>query len=341
MRYQRKSATPRARARRARLVLGLMLALLAGGGAHSRVVVDEHVIGRSDKYLVVVPRPGDDYAALALRYLRDPARAWQIEDANDSAPLQALDTVVVPLGAPEPGGFYGDSYQTVPILAYHKFGDTPSPMTVTREMFLAQMQYLAEHDYRVVRLRDLPDFLAGRKALPQRAVIITFDDGHQSIYRVAFPVLKRFGFPATLFIYTDYIENGGLKWDQLGEMIDSGLFELQPHSKTHANLAVRWDDESDKRYAERLDQETRLSGQKLREHLVDPLYAFAYPYGDANDQVIDVLRGEGYALGLTVMRGANATFAPPFLLRRNMIFGTRGMAQFREALIVRQQLDAQ
>ena len=72
-------------------------------------------------------------------------------------------------------------------------------LIVPRETFAAQMEYLARNRYNVIRLADLPDFLAGKRALPPRAVVITFDDGHVSTYQSAYPVLKQYGFPATFF----------------------------------------------------------------------------------------------------------------------------------------------
>jgi peptidoglycan/xylan/chitin deacetylase (PgdA/CDA1 family) len=68
---------------------------------------------------------------------------------------------------------------------------------------------------------------------------VTIDDGHRSIYRIAFPLLKEFGYPATLFVYSDYIDHGGLRWQELDEMVESGLITVQSHSKTHDNLTRR------------------------------------------------------------------------------------------------------
>ncbi len=298
----------------------------------------ERILGRSDRYLVVKPAAADDYRALAARHLGDSARYWWIEDANQGRPPATLPGVVIPLQEPSPGGFREGGFQTVPVLAYHKLGDVPAPMTVTAVAFEAQMRYLRDHGYRVVSLADFSRFIEGRAGLPARAVVITFDDGHQSIYRIAYPILKRYGYPATLFMYSDYIENGGLTWAQLKEMAVGGIFTIQPHSRTHGNLAVRWEEESGTDYARRVADETRTPGEKLAANLGNTMFAFAYPYGDANDTVIAELEKQGYAMGLTVMPGSNAAFAPPFLLRRSMIFGDRDMDAFRDALGVWQDI---
>ena len=78
-------------------------------------------------------------------------------------------------------------------------------MMVSAPQFEAQLDWLARNNYQVLRLADVAGFLAGKKALPQRSVVITIDDGYETVYRHAFPLLKKYGFPATLFVYTDFI----------------------------------------------------------------------------------------------------------------------------------------
>ena len=96
-------------------------------------------------------------------------------------------------------------------------------MVMPRETFAAQMEYLARNQYNVIRLADLPDFLSGKRALPPRAVVITFDDGHVSTYQHAYPVLRQYGFPATFFLYTDFLGAGeGLNWTHIHDMAKSG-----------------------------------------------------------------------------------------------------------------------
>ena len=71
-------------------------------------------------------------------------------------------------------------------------------------------------------------------------MVITIDDGYRSTYEVAFPVLKRHSFPATVFLYSDFVGAGdALTWAQMKEMTQSGLIDIQPHSKSHANLTLK------------------------------------------------------------------------------------------------------
>ena len=90
---------------------------------------------------------------------------------------------------------------------------------MTTAVFSEQMRYLKENHYHVISMADLADFLAYRRALPAKAVVINLDDGYRSSYEIAYPILKAYGFTATLFIYTDFIgaSANSLTWDQLQE----------------------------------------------------------------------------------------------------------------------------
>jgi peptidoglycan/xylan/chitin deacetylase (PgdA/CDA1 family) len=304
------------------------------------------VLGRSDKLLVYQPAAGDSLAAIATRFLARADRAWQIADANmrpGAAPANAgvwypspEVPLIVPLGGAalrSPLGVDAGGYQTVPILCYHRLGNGPSKMMVSPSNFEAQMAWLARHHYRVIRLSDLASFLAGRETLPQRAVVISFDDGYESVYRHAFPLLKKYGFAATLFMYSDFVGAGeGLSWAQLQEMATSGLVDIQAHSKTHRNLVERAANESEAAYRQNLETELRAPRQVLERKLA-PLGVrvryFAYPFGDANEWVLEGMRRNDYELGATVNPGGNAFFAHPLMLRRTMIFGDHSLEDFK------------
>ncbi len=298
-----------------------------GGWGASRV------LARDDEY-VVLQVGRDDARSLAQRYLGDGGRYWVIEDANAPRRVAPGQQVVIPLKEHNPTGIDPRGYQTVPILCYHRFGNHGDRLEVSAEQFREQLNYLKEHDYRVIPLADLLGFLQGGQRLPKRAVVLTIDDGHRSIYQTAYPLLKAFGFPATLFVYSDYIDNGGLHWAELEEMVQSGLISVHPHSKTHDNLTVRRQGESAARYQRRLRSEINEPTALMRRHLKRKVKFYAYPYGDANAQVIEELQVNGLQLGLTVLPHANPAFTYPYLLRRTMIFGNRDISAFKAALEV-------
>jgi peptidoglycan/xylan/chitin deacetylase (PgdA/CDA1 family) len=184
----------------------------------------------------------------------------------------------------------------------------------------------------------LPGFLAGREPLPQRSVVITIDDGYESVHRHALPLLRKYGVPATLFVYTDFVGAGdAMSWSQLKELARSGLVDIQAHSKTHRNLIQRAPTETDTEHRRAIDGELRLSRATLERWLAPDgvqVRHFAYPYGDADDLVLESMRRNGFELGVTVHPGGNAFYADPLLLRRTMIFGDHDLDAFKARLQV-------
>ena len=200
---------------------------------------------KSDDYVIVIAKPGDTLQSLAQQFLGDPSQYWIIADFNDLRAVVPGQEVVIPLKTKNSIGVYANGYQMVPILSYHRFGSRKSKLVVTPEAFDAQMAYLKAHDYRVIPLTDLIAFIQGRKPIPHRALVITIDDGHKSAYTIAYPLLRKYGFPATLFVYTDFIgSHEGLSWQEMQEMVASNLIDIQPHSKTHTNLGLQKPTES-------------------------------------------------------------------------------------------------
>jgi peptidoglycan/xylan/chitin deacetylase (PgdA/CDA1 family) len=147
-------------------------------------------------------------------------------------------------------------------------------------------------------------------------------------------VLRKHGFPATVFLYTDFVgAPDALTWPQMREMAASGLVDIQPHSKTHANLTLRLPDETEARYRERMRREVDAPGELIRAQLGIAPHVFAFPYGDVNEAVMSELRERGIKLGLTVTPGGNAFYAPAYMLRRTMVFGSDDLEAFRAKLV--------
>jgi peptidoglycan/xylan/chitin deacetylase (PgdA/CDA1 family) len=246
----------------------------------------------------------------------------------------AGEAVAIPLKPGSPLGVGTSGARAVTILCYHRFGPRANNLTVTPAAFEAQMAYLANNGYTVIALERLPAFLEGREPLPSKAVVVTIDDGYRSTFEIAFPILKKHRFPATVFLYSDFVGvPDALNWAQMREMTASGLFAIQPHSKTHANLTVRLAGETDARYLERARREIDAPVDAIRAQLGASSLAYAFPYGDVNETMVTALRARGVKLGVTVTSGGNAFYAPPFMLRRTMIFGGDDLEAFRAKLV--------
>ncbi|HVE50654.1 MAG TPA: polysaccharide deacetylase family protein [Casimicrobiaceae bacterium] len=294
---------------------------------------DEPVLARDREFAVVSVQPGEDFARLAERWLGDRSLRNRIAEFNGIDEARAGQVIAIPLKSPNAFGVTANAVQAVTILCYHRFGSRAGPLTVTPASFEAQMNYLARNGYHVIPIARLASFLEGRESLPQKSVVVTIDDGYRSMFEIAYPVLRRHRFPATVFLYTDFVgAPDALTWPQMKEMVASGLIEVQPHSKTHANLTLRLHDESEARYRDRARREVDFPSELIRSQLGTPVHAFAFPYGDVNDTVMNELRAKGIKLGVTVTPGGNPFYAPPFMLRRTMIFGGDDLDAFRAKL---------
>ncbi|MDQ6620450.1 MAG: polysaccharide deacetylase family protein [Pseudomonadota bacterium] len=291
------------------------------------------LIARDDEFAIVAVGEGDDLQALAHHYLGSADLAWRIAELNDIERVQRGQTVVIPLRERNAVGVHANGYQTVPILCYHRFGPKATKLTVTKAAFEAQMEYLARNGYHVVPLAQLRRFLQAKEPLPRKTVAISIDDGYRSAFEVAYPVLRKHGFPATVFLYSDFVgAPDALTWPQMKEMIASGLVEVQPHSKSHSKLTQKQPDESDARYRERIRREVETPVNLIRDRLDLSSATFAYPYGDVNETVVSELERSGVPVGVTVTPGGNGFFAHPYMLRRSMIFGNEDLAAFKAKL---------
>ncbi len=301
------------------------------------------VAGRSERLLVYLPESGDTLAAIAERFLGHAHQAWRVADANGSTwQVTPGAPLIVPLVAANPMGLNGDSVQTVPILCYHRFGAGQSKMIVAPAQFEAQLEWLARNHYRVLRLGELQGFFAAREALPQRSVVITIDDGYESVYRHAYPALKKYGFSATLFVYSDFVgSRDGLSWPQLQEMAASGVIDVQAHSKSHRNLVERSVGENDTSWRHSIEVEVRQPRVVLERGLASVgirVRHYAYPFGDANEAVLEALQRNDFELGVTVNPGGNPFYAHPLMLRRTMIFGDHTLDDFKARVQTRRAL---
>ncbi len=300
------------------------------------VVIDEPgpVIARSDEFVIVTAQAGDTLEGLAKRYLDDAGKAWWIAQFNNLTSVRTGQIVVVPLRQRNPLGVVATGYQAVPILCYHRFGPRATKLNVTPQSFEQQMEFLARNGYTVITFERLQRFLAGKEALPAKSVVITIDDGYRSTFEIAYPILKKYGFPATVFLYTDFVgASDAMTWAQMKDMTSSKLVTIQPHSKSHANLTVRLSGETDARYRERIRREVLAPLGVIKERLGEPTFTYAYPYGDVNEYVVDLLVKDGIAQGVTVTPGGNPFYAYPYMLRRSMIFGNEDLDAFKSKLV--------
>ena len=222
------------------------------------------------------------------------------------------------------------------VLCYHRFEDNPKDGLATKPAdFEAQMQALKDNGITVISMEDFLAWRRGEKAIPEKAAIISIDDGYLSGYKVAWPILKKFGYPFTLFLYTDYIKGGpksggqSISWDQLAEMRDAGV-DIEGHTVSHSSLNAR-KGKTDEQYLAWLKSEIVGSKEMLEKNLGIQVKAFAYPYGLHNQTVRDVVKQAGYEAAFTVWGRRIGYGADPMVIGRYAIESTKPKV-FEEAV---------
>ena len=288
------------------------------------------------RFIAVNPQPGDTLKSLAALYLKDPGKDWVIAEFNNVKAVEPFQPLVIPKEPFKIGGLTPTRYQTVPILTYHHvIRDGPvNKMTVSSSSFEEQMRFLAENGYRTISMKELDDFLNFRGDLPEKPVLITFDDGWVSTYNLAFPILKKYNLKATLFLYSDLADEDKsvtLNWDQVRELHNGGM-EIECHTKSHRSLAPG-KKEGFEAYFKAVEKELLFNRKRIKEELGKECKYLGYPYGITNHFVIAVARQNGYSLGFTVKRGVNPFFMNNFRLFRSMVFGEYDLEKFKKELI--------
>jgi peptidoglycan/xylan/chitin deacetylase (PgdA/CDA1 family) len=260
-------------------------------------------------------------AELAERFLGDNKKSWLIEESNPELDFSSGETVVIPLNNINKAGLRIDGFQTIPILTYHRFAeDCNSLLCLRSSTFENQMRYLKENGFHVISPDELLAFLENKQRLPKKSVMITMDDGYRSVYEVAYPILKKYEFTATLFIYTNFVgvSKMAITWDQLKEMKADG-FSIGSHTIYHSDLTIPKDGETEADWMTRIHKELYGSKKIIDKKLRQDTYLLAYPYGKYDQRSINIAKEAGYKIAMSVQRGGNAFFANPFFLQRDQI----------------------
>ncbi len=283
----------------------------------------------SKEYILYQLQAKDTATSLARIIYGDPRKAWRIEEANPKVKFKPGRYVVIPLKGHNKGGISKHGFQQVPILCYHRFDNNcDSPLCVADDLFERQMKYLRNNGYRTITPEEMLAFLEHRQPLPKKAVMITIDDGYRSAYTVAYPILKKYEFTATLMIYTNYVgvSKKAITWKQLRELKANG-FTIGSHTVMHSDLSKQSRRESEKDYLQRLRQELVNSKKIIDKKLNQDTTVFAYPFGRTNETAMAMARKAGYKLAVTVTPGGNPFFTHPRILRRDQVIH-RDMATF-------------
>jgi peptidoglycan/xylan/chitin deacetylase (PgdA/CDA1 family) len=222
------------------------------------------------------------------------------------------------------------------ILAYHEVDPVPERgWAVSSEDFAEQMRYLAAAGYNVLPIADLVDYIAGRReSLLPNAVVITVDDGWLCASTEIEPLLKRFGFPWSLYVYPKIVGQGShaLTWSKITALQKAGV-DIEGHTMSHAHLMHKSHPElDDEQYDAFLRAELDESKRVIESHTGQPVRFLAYPYGDYDDAVVAAAKRAGYEAGLLSWFGPNNRSTDPLKLRRFAMVSDTSLEQLRTAL---------
>ncbi len=209
----------------------------------------------------------------------------------DLAPTASPTAKITPTPTEQPpSGFC----LNVPVLMYHHVEpyeiarkEGHAQLTVDAGTFDSQMKYLAEKGYNTISAEELVRALIAHTPLPPKTIVITLDDGYSDNYTYAFASAKKYNTRINLMIPTGLLGNSGyMTWDNLKEMVNSGLAYAYDHTWSHYSIA--------KGSYQKVEQEIVLAKQQLEQQLGKPVVIFTYPYGPSSQMAIEILKKNGF-----------------------------------------------
>ena len=228
--------------------------------------------------------------------------------------------------APTPSLDIPDDGVRVSVLGYHDFSETEreTAMRIRTSKFRKQMEVIKKMDIPVISMADFIAWKDGGKSIPDKAIVITLDDGWKSVYTDAYPVLKEFGFPFTIYLYKDYVDGGGkaLTTAMIKEMMANGA-TIGSHSTTHPfpQTVKKYRKMGGEAYSKFLDKEMAESKRFLDEKFKISADTFAYPGGYFTEEMLLEAEKVGYTHLFTVQPGKVKRSLPNNILPRYVILG--------------------
>ncbi len=221
----------------------------------------------------------------------------------------------------------------VHVFCYHGIEPEPDNFYFNRTAdFTQQMQTLAEEGFESITCKQLADYLSGEQDLPEKSVLLSFDDGNLCVYEKACPIMEQYGFRATLFLITGSM--GGeahMGWQHIRDLHARG-YEIGAHTLTHANLTKPAEGQSLEEHQAAVVEELTAPKEKIEQMIGEPVVAVAYPYGNYDEFVMSAVREAGYRLGFSIDRGAVDEQSNPWRLPRQMVVRDNSLTTFKRWL---------
>jgi peptidoglycan/xylan/chitin deacetylase (PgdA/CDA1 family) len=212
----------------------------------------------------------------------------------------------------------------IPVLMYHSISTIPgNSLGVPVQQFTEEMEWLHSRNYHTLSLEEFYQALVNQAPVPDKPVLLTFDDGYVDNYTSAWPVLRQYGFRATFFIISNSIGNDNMNWDQLHELVLQGN-SIGCHTVHHYDLSAL--------SGKQLENELTVSKQELENRLGVSIYALCFPSGRYNSTTLELIPKLGYKLGFTTISGKVHPGDELMTLKRIRISGGMPLASFQSLM---------
>ena len=205
--------------------------------------------------------------------------------------------------------------RTVMVLNYHKVVDEHMSLSVPLADFEQHMKWLQEYGYTSITPEDLYEFIVNGRELPEKPVLITFDDGYKDNYTNAYPIMKKYGFKGTIFVVTGFlgVYDNYLTWEQAKELTDNG-FSIESHTHNHKSMTEASDDD--------ISRELAKSRDTIKEKLGVEADFIAYPTGTYNLHIAELVKEAGYKGAFTIKYDNVSRDSNVYAIERVPIFHT-------------------
>lgn len=229
-----------------------------------------------------------------------------VKQQGDAASAQPMPTAAVTVQ---------EDSRTVMVLNYHKVVDEHMSLSVPLADFEQHMKWLQEYGYTSITPEDLYEFIVNGRELPEKPVLITFDDGYKDNYTNAYPIMKKYGFKGTIFVVTGFlgVYDNYLTWEQAKELTDNG-FSIESHTHNHKSMTEASDDD--------ISRELAKSRDTIKEKLGVEADFIAYPTGTYNLHIAELVKEAGYKGAFTIKYDNASRDSNVYAIERVPIFHT-------------------
>ncbi|MCX6073242.1 MAG: polysaccharide deacetylase family protein [Campylobacterales bacterium] len=229
-------------------------------------------------------------------------------------------------------GTFVYSAASIPILCYHRFGiEVKDSMTIKIQTFKSQLEWLRMNGYTVISLDTAARYIKGEvQSIPFKSIVITVDDGHKSVYIDMLPLIIKYKFPITLFIYPSAISNAtyAMTWEQLRQLEETKLFQVESHTYWHPNFKKEKQKLSAEEYEKFVTIQLVKSKSVLEKKMGHSITYLAWSFGIYDDDLLKKAQSVGYEMAFSIDHKNAKSMEPMMAQPRYMIIEGYDLKRF-------------